>query len=460
MTDAPVFYELGARTNYSFLQGSAPAEIMVVTAQKIGLGGIGIADRNTLAGVVRAHAKAKLEKYRFQPGARLVFADGTPDILAYPRNRKGWAHLCRMLSAGNLRTTKGSCTLFLSDLLEWQDELQIIVMEDAGRPDPEKLTALLLKLRDYAGQRLYLGMTPHYDGFDHYDFACLATIAAQTGTRLIATNDALYHAPEFRPVADVVTAIREHVTIANAGLRLQANAERHLKNPKEMARIFRNYPNAIANTEKFFSQLSFNLEELQHNYPTETDGDETPAQRLRRLVEEGAIRRYPKGIPGSVRGKIEYELDLIHFKQYEPYFLTVHKLVNFARSKEILCQGRGSAANSSVCYCLGVTEVDPDKFTLLFDRFLSRDRDEPPDIDIDFEHARREEVIQYIYREYGKEHAGLAAAVISYRARSAGREVAKVFGLSEDVQSALSGSIWGWWTTLFRRNRPRPPVST
>lgn len=208
---------------------------MVVTAQKIGLGGIGIADRNTVAGVVRAHAKAKLEKYRFQPGARLVFADGTPDILAYPRNRKGWAHLCRMLSAGNLRTTKGSCTLFLSDLLEWQDELQLIVMEDAGRPDPEKLTALLLKLRDYAGKRLYLGMTPHYDGFDHHDFACLATIATQTGTRLIATNDALYHAPEFRPVADVVTAIREHVTIANAGLRLQANAERHLKNPKEMA---------------------------------------------------------------------------------------------------------------------------------------------------------------------------------------------------------------------------------
>ncbi len=460
MTDAPVFYELGARTNYSFLQGSAPAEIMVVTAQKMGLGGIGIADRNTVAGVVRAHAKAKLEKYRFQPGARLVFADGTPDILAYPRNRKGWAHLCRMLSAGNLRTTKGSCTLFLSDLLEWQDELQLIVMEDAGRPDPEKLKALLLKLRDYAGQRLYLGMTPHYDGFDHHDFACLATIAAQTGSRLIATNDALYHAPEFRPVADVVTAIREHVTIANGGLRLQANAERHLKNPKEMARIFHNYPDAIANTEKFFSRLSFNLEELQHNYPTEADGDETPAQRLRRLVEEGAIRRYPKhkypkGLPDSVRAKIEYELELIHFKQYEPYFLTVHKLVNFARSQNILCQGRGSAANSSVCYCLGVTEVDPDRFTLLFDRFLSRDRDEPPDIDIDFEHARREEVIQYIYREYGKEHAGLAAAVISYRARSAGREVAKVFGLSEDVQSALSGSIWGWWTTSFSQDQAK-----
>ena len=324
----------------------------------------------------------------------------------------------------------------------------------------KKLTALLLKLQDYTGQRLYLGMTPQYDGFDHHDFACLAMIAAKTGTRLVATNDALYHAPEFRPVADVVTAIREHVTIAGAGLLLQANAERHLKNPDEMARIFRNYPDAIANTGKFFRRLSFNLEELQHNYPAEADDDETPAQRLRRLVEEGAIRRYPKrkypkGVPDSVRAKIEYELDLIHGKQYEPYFLTVHKLVNFARSKDILCQGRGSAANSSVCFCLGVTEVDPDKFTLLFDRFLSRDRDEPPDIDIDFEHARRQEVIEYIYEEYGKEHAGLASAVISYRARSAGREVAKVFGLSDDVQSALSSSIWGWWTTSFSQEQAR-----
>jgi len=455
MSGTPIFYELGARTNYSFLEGSAPAEIMVVTAQKIGLAGLGIADRNTVAGVVRAHAKAKVEKYQFQPGTRLVFADGTPDILAYPRSRRGWANLCRMLSAGNLRAQKGTCTLFLSDLLEWQDELQLIVMEGTDRPEAEKLAGLLQKLQDYAGHRLYLGMTPRYDGFDQHDFACLAAIATKTGTRIIASNDALYHAPEFRPVADIVTAIRERVTIMNAGLRLQANAERHLKDPEEMSRIFRNYPDAIANTGRFFRRLSFNLDELKHNYPTEADGEEAPAERLRRLVEEGAKARYPNGMPESVRTKIEYELVLIHDKQYEPYFLTVHKLVNFARSQGILCQGRGSAANSSVCFCLHITEVDPDKFTLLFDRFLSRDRDEPPDIDIDFEHARREEVIQYIYREYGKEHAGLAAAVISYRARSAGREVAKVFGLSDDVQSALSSSIWGWWTTSFSEEQAR-----
>lgn len=455
MSAAPVFYELGARTSFSFLEGAAPAEIMVVTAQKIGLAGLGIADRNTVAGVVRAHAKAKVENYAFQPGARLVFADGTPDILAYPRNRRGWAHLCRMLSAGNLRSKKGTCTLFLSDLLEWQDQIQLIVMEGPGRPDAPFLTSLLQKLRDYAGRRLYLGMTPRYDGFDQHDFACLAAIAGQTGIRLLATNDALYHAADHRPLADVVTAIREHVTIAQAGLRLQANAERHLKTTAEMARVFRDYPDAIANTAKFFRRLSFGLDELQHNYPTETGENETPAERLQRLVREGAMLRYPDGVPEKVERQLAYELDLIHFKQYEPYFLTVHKLVNFARSKDILCQGRGSAANSSVCFCLGVTEVDPQKFTLLFDRFLSRDRDEPPDIDIDFEHARRQEVIEYIYKEYGREHAGLASAVISYRARSAGREVAKVFGLSEDVQSALSSSIWGWWTASFSEEQAR-----
>jgi error-prone DNA polymerase len=455
MSAAPVFYELGARTSFSFLEGAAPAEIMVVTAQKIGLAGLGIADRNTVAGVVRAHAKAKVENYAFQPGARLVFADGTPDILAYPRNRRGWAHLCRMLSAGNLRSKKGTCTLFLSDLLEWQDELQLVVMEGTGRPDAPFLTSLLQKLQVYAGRRLYLGMTPRYDGFDQHDFACLAAIAGQTGIRLLATNDALYHAADHRPLADVVTAIREHVTIAQAGLRLQANAERHLKTTAEMARVFRDYPDAIANTAKFFRRLSFTLDELQHNYPTETGENETPAERLQRLVREGAMLRYPDGVPEKVERQLAYELDLIHFKQYEPYFLTVHKLVNFARSKDILCQGRGSAANSSVCFCLGVTEVDPQKFTLLFDRFLSRDRDEPPDIDIDFEHARRQEVIEYIYKEYGREHAGLASAVISYRARSAGREVAKVFGLSEDVQSALSSSIWGWWTASFSEEQAK-----
>jgi error-prone DNA polymerase len=455
MSEEPTFYELGARTNFSFLEGAAPVEEMIVFAKKVGLTGLGIADRNSVAGVVRAHAKAKVEGYPFQPGARLVFADGTPDILAYPRNRRGWGHLCRLLSAGNLRSKKGDCTLYLTDLLEWQEDLLLIVMPREERPNPETMGALLETLEAHVGNRLYLGLTPRYDGFDRHDFAALAAVARKAGVRLLATNDALYHDPHYRPLADVVTAIREHVTIASAGFLIQKNAERHLKGPKEMARLFSDHPEAIANARRFFKRLAFSLDELSHQYPDENAAGETPAETLRRLVAEGAIERYPDGVPEKVKRQLDYELELIHDKKYEPYFLTVHKLVKFARSVNILCQGRGSAANSSVCFCLGITDVDPQKFTLLFDRFLSKDRDEPPDIDVDFEHERREEVIQYIYRTYGREHAGLTAAVISYRSRSAGREVAKAFGLSEDVQSALVSSIWGWGTSPFSEEQAK-----
>ncbi|MBB3977086.1 error-prone DNA polymerase [Rhizobium azooxidifex] len=449
MSTAPTFYEFGARTNFSFLEGAASAETMVETARRIGLAGLGIADRNTVAGVVRAHNKARFEQYAsFRPGARLVFADGTPDILAYPKNRRGWGHLCRLLSTGNLRARKGECTLFLADLLEWQAELQLAVMPAAGRPEVEPLKGLLARLREHAGDRLYLALVPRRDGFDRHDLAALAQLAGQARVRTIASNDPLYDVAESRPLADVVTAIRRKKPIDALGFQRQANAERCLKGHAEMARLLRDYPEAIANTQRFFSGLAFDLEELSHQYPDESDEGSTPAETLLRLVREGAARRYPGGIPGKVEERLSYELALIGRKKYEPYFLTVHKLVAFARSRDILCQGRGSAANSSVCYCLGITEVDPNQFTLLFDRFLSEDRDEPPDIDVDFEHERRQEVIEYIYKTYGKEHAGLAAAVISYRGRSAGREVAKAFGLSDDVQSALSGSIWGWGSSF------------
>lgn len=450
MSTAPAFYEFGARTNFSFLEGAASAEAMVATAGRIGLAGLGIADRNTVAGVVRAHSKARFEKYAsFRPGARLVFADGTPDILAYPKNRRGWGHLCRLLSTGNLRARKGECTLFLADLLEWQADLQLAVMPAPGRPDADRLKGVLARLREHAGDRLYLALVPRRDGCDRHDLAVLAQLAGQARIRTIASNDPLYDVAESRPLADVVTAIRSRKTIDALGFARQANAERCLKGHAEMARLLRDYPEAIANTERFFFGLAFDLEELGHQYPDESDPGSTPAQTLLRLVREGGARRYPGGIPPKVEERLAYELALIRRKNYESYFLTVHKLVAFARSKGILCQGRGSAANSSVCYCLGITEVDPDRFTLLFDRFLSEDRDEPPDIDVDFEHERRQEVIEYIYATYGKEHAGLAAAVISYRGRSAGREVAKAFGLSDDVQSALSGSIWGWGRSSF-----------
>ncbi|AOG08341.1 DNA polymerase III, alpha subunit [Agrobacterium sp. RAC06] len=253
----------------------------------------------------------------------------------------------------------------------------------------------------------------------------------------------------------MVVAIREHVTIAEAGLRLHAHAERHLKSPEEMARLLRAWPEALDNNINFFSRLQFSLDELSHQYPDEIFDGEPPPLALRRLTYEGARNRYPEGIPQKVLGLLDYELKLIAEKRYEPYFLTVYRIVCHAREAGILCQGRGSAANSAVCFCLGITEVDPQKTTLLFDRFISTERDEPPDIDVDFEHEKREDVIRFIYETYGRQHAALTAAVISYRARSAGREVAKAFGMSEDVQSALAGSIWGWWTSDFTEEQAK-----
>ncbi|OBZ93646.1 DNA polymerase [Pararhizobium polonicum] len=475
MNATPAFFEIGARSNFSFLEGASKPEDMVVQAAILKLSGLGLADRNSVAGVVRAHAqiramkeeyektiaenralfdkggqpKALLQAVPFQPGARLVFSDGTPDILAYPQNRKGWAHLCRLLSAGNLRAQKGACILNEADLAEWGDEMMLAlvadpsVLDDAGKQ--ERLEQCLDRLRQRFHAAFHMVLSPSYDGRDAQVFAAFSTLATRNRVPVIASNQPLYHHTARRPLADIVTAIREHVTIAEAGFRLAPNAERYLKDAREMTRLFGAYPKAVANTEKFFKSLSFSLDELKHNYPDEGVAGETPSETLGRLTWEGARKRYPEGIPVNVEKQIDYELRLIRDKEYASYFLTVYKIIQHARYElKILCQGRGSAANSVICYCLEITEVNPEKSTLLFDRFISMDRDEPPDIDVDFEHGRREEVIQHIYRTYGREHAGLTAAVTSYRARSAGREVAKAFGLSEDVQSALASTVWGW----------------
>ncbi len=449
--DTQPFYEIGLRSNFSFLDGASHAEELVERALLLGLSGLGLADRNTVAGVVRLHAAARLNGLEFRPGARLVFDDGTPELLAYPMNRRGWGNLCRMLSEGNLRSKKGVCTLWETDLLTWDKELLFVAMPHSmpEKADVEAFESRLSSIRPRLGDRLYLALVPRHDGSDEKTFAELDGIARRLRIPLIATNDALYHAPDRKPVADVVVAIREHVTIAQAGLRLHAHAERHLKSPAEMARLLRARPEALVNNINFFSRLQFSLDELSHQYPDEIFDGESPALALRRLTYEGASKRYPDSIPRKVLGLLDYELKLIAEKRYEPYFLTVYRIVCHARQAGILCQGRGSAANSAVCFCLGITEVDPQKTTLLFDRFISTERDEPPDIDVDFEHEKREDVIRFIYDTYGKEHAALTAAVISYRARSAGREVAKAFGLSQDVQSALAGSIWGWWTSDF-----------
>jgi error-prone DNA polymerase len=447
------FCELGLRSNFSFLEGASHPEEIAVAASRLGLSGIGLADRNTVAGVVRLHLAAREASLPYHPGARLSFADATPDILAYPRDRRAWGRLCRLLSLGNQRGGKANCLLHEADLLDWGEGMMLAVMP--GLADFERLPDLLNRLREAFADHVHLGLTPRYDGFDRRHHHALADIARQTGAKLLASNDALMHEADRRPLADVVTAIREHVTVQAAGFRLAAHAERHLKTPAEIARLLRRHPEAIDNANAFFDALSFSLDELKYQYPDEAVPGETPEQTLRRLAYEGAAARYPQGVSDKVRGQIEYELKLIRELEYEPYFLTVWDIVRFARSQGILCQGRGSAANSTVCFCIGITEVDPALTDLLFERFISPERREPPDIDVDFEHERREEVIQYIYGKYGRDHAGIAATVTSYRARSAGRETAKAFGLSEDQQSALSGAVWGWSSSALDEREAR-----
>jgi error-prone DNA polymerase len=432
------YLEFAVASNFSFLRGASHPEELMVRASHAGLAGIGLCDRNSVAGVVRAHL-AKREQnlsLRYHPGARLTFADGTPDILAYPRDRAGWGRLTRLLTAGNLRAEKGDCILHLDDLLAHAFGLELIAMGGHAR--------LLARLREAAPHRVRLAASMLYRGRDRARLEHLRELARAASVPLIAVNDVLYHHPDRRPLADVLTCIREKTTIDRAGRKLAANAERYLKPPQEMMRLFRDAPEAIEETLALSDALSFSLDELRYEYPDEqVEGFDNAQDALTHLTYQGAARRYPQGIPNKVRVNLEHELKLIAHLQYAPYFLTVHDIVRFARSHGILCQGRGSAANSAVCFCLGVTEVDPDRADLLFERFISPERREPPDIDVDFEHERREEVIQYIYGKYGRERAGIAATVISYRGRSAIREVGKAFGLSEDTIGALSSSIWG-----------------
>ena len=432
------YLEFAVASNFSFLRGASHPEELMVQAAHIGLGGLGLCDRNSVAGVVRAHL-AKREQnlsLRYHPGARLVFADGTPDVLVYPRSRAGWGRLTRLLTAGNLRAEKGDCILKLDDLLAHIFGFELIVMPGSAQ--------LLSSLREAAPGRVHLAASMLYRGRDRAWMARMKELSRVAGIPLIAVNDVLYHHPGRRPLADVLTCIREKTTIDRAGRKLAANAERYLKPPQEMMRLFRDAPEAIEETMALSDELSFSLDELRYEYPDEQiEGFSNAQDALAHLTYKGATRRYPQGLPDKVHANLEHELKLIAQLQYAPYFLTVYDIVNFARSQGILCQGRGSAANSAVCFCLGVTEVDPDRADLLFERFISPERREPPDIDVDFEHERREEVIQYIYGKYGRERAGIAATVISYRGRSAIREVGKAFGLSADTIGALSSSIWG-----------------
>lgn len=476
------YAELATRSNFSFLEGASHPKHLVLSAILRGHTGMGLADRNTLAGVVRAWSalktlrrdgwsppdkvrrgggpgetvlvedsfpididpeeiKARARAFKLILGARLRFNDGTPDILAYPEDRQGWGHLCRLLTLGNTRAKKGQCEIGLRDLLRTPEGLLLIVMPPRRL---EGLDVLLRQMNDASPGAIWLGVVMERAGDDRRRLARLRTIGAATGTPLMALNDVLYHDADQRDLQDVVTCIRDGVTLETAGRRLHQNAERYLKPSAEMSRLFADAPDAVVETQGFLARVAFDLKDIQYNYPEEPiPPDRTPEDWLQHLVERNLGPKYPDGVPEKVRETLQVELAFIAERKLAPYFLTIHDIVRVANDKRILCQGRGSAANSAVCYVLGITAVDPDKHDMLFERFLSSARDEPPDIDVDFEHARREEIIQDIYDRYGRDRAGIAATVIRYRPRSAIREVGKVMGLTEDVTARLAASQWG-----------------
>jgi error-prone DNA polymerase len=440
--EAPRYAELQVTTNFSFLRGASHPEELVAQAKMLGLSAIGIADRNTLAGVVRAHVAAKEVGLRLLVGARLDLQDA-PSLLCFPKTRAAYGRLSRLLSLGQGRAEKGKCTLFLEDAAAHAEGNVFIAL--ASRPFPASAEREILRLKSALhSARLYLAAAYRYCGEDRANLAALADTACRCGTPMVAVNDVLYHAPHRRPLQDVLTSIREHTTVSQAGFLLEGNAERHLRKPAEMARLFKGHEDALHRTLEIADACRFSLDELVYEYPDEpVPPGKSPQAHVEDLAWEGARWRFPYGIPEKIRATIVRELALVAELGFAPYFLTVHDIVTFARSRGILCQGRGSAANSIVCYCLGITSVNPAEVDLLFERFVSHARKEPPDIDVDFEHDRREEVIQYIYARYGRDRAGLAATVISYRARSAVRDVGKALGLSEDTVSALAGMVWG-----------------
>ncbi|GKQ50077.1 error-prone DNA polymerase [Bradyrhizobium sp. Ce-3] len=468
------YAEIGITSNFSFLRGGSDPRAYVHQASELGIPVIGLADHNTLAGVVRAWKELDSEKVAHPPklliGTRIVFSDGTPDILVYPRDRAAYGRLCQLLTRGKrgddrafssgvdagsreenasqqgfVRIEKGECHLKLADLLDFA-EGQLLVLALPHRFEEAGTLDLLARLKASATDGVWLAASLLYRGDDRRRLARLHGLAIDAGVPLLATNEVLYHHPARRPLQDVLTCIREKTTIEAVGRRLEANAERHLKPAHEMVRLFRDLPDAIAETMRFATRISFSLDQLKYQYPDEpVPPGKTAQQHLEDLTWAGVDKYFGGEIDDKLRATLNKELALIAELKYAHYFLTVHDIVRYARSQNILCQGRGSAANSAVCYVLGVTSVDPTKVDLLFERFISKERLEPPDIDVDFEHSRREEVMQYVYRRYGRHRAAIIATVIHYRPRSAIRDVGKALGLTEDVTAALADTVWGSW---------------
>jgi error-prone DNA polymerase len=470
------FVELGLASCFSFLRGASDAVDLATTARALGYDTLGIADANTMAGVVRLHTEAKALGLRPVIGCRIETVEGL-HFLAYPTDRSAYGRLCRLISAGRMARLdgawqdKGACDISLSMLAEHSEGVHLVLlppddlsssfmievqsnvidMKSGSRAHQEDtLTAPFPELLPYLSRQLstlrHLAASYLYTGDDIARINALDAMAQAAGLALLATNQVLYHAPQRRPLHDVMTAIRHKTTVAAAGHLLRPNAERHLKSPEEMVSLFGRWPHAIAAARDLADACMFSLDELRYEYPEETCPKKLePQDYLEELTWEGAARRYPDGLPRTVRETLERELALIGKLDLARYFLTIKDIVDFARAQDppILCQGRGSAANSAVCYCLEITAVDPARHALLFDRFISEERKEPPDIDVDFEHERREEVIQYIYQRYGRQRAGLCATVIHYRPRMAIREVGKAMGLSEDVTAMLAKTVWG-----------------
>ncbi len=455
----PVYAELAVTSCFSFLRGASFPGELVQQAREQGHTGMAITDRNTLAGVVRAWTEKRAvdDGFKLVIGSRLVFADGSPDVLAYAADREGYARLSRLISLGARREggKKGDCTLGLAELLADAEGL-LFALAPPPKIGPAYLDGLARLMRAARG-RVWIGAAMGYGPADGRRLERLADISEETGAPLLALNDVLYHSPKRRQLQDVMGCIREHTTLQAAGVALEANAERHMKSPEVMAELFRHHPQAVAETQRLLARIDFDLGDLRNEYPDEpVPPGKTPQQHLEDLSWIGARRRYPKGVPEKVKGLLKMEFDFIREAGYAPFFLTVHDVVAYARSKGILCQGRGSAANSVVCYCLGVTAVDPmGESDLLFARFLSTNRGEPPDIDVDFEHERREEVIQFIYDRYGRDRAAICATVIHYRPRSAIRDVGKAMGLSEDITGALAGTVWGSWGSEMAKSQVR-----
>jgi len=440
MTGPSRYAELQVTSHFSFLRGASSCEELFAQAAIQGIEAVAVVDRNSLAGIVRAFEAAKTTGVWLIVGCRLDLADGT-SILVYPTDRAAYGRLCRLLSLGKKRGGKAKCILEWADVVAYSDGLIGVLVPDEA---DETCGLRLRRLRDAFGDRAYLALTLRRRPNDQLRIHELSNMAAQMRVPTVATNDVLYHAPDRRILQDVVTCIRHGITIDELGDRREFG-DRYLKPPEEMYRLFPRNPEAVARTIEIAARCRFDLKELAYQYPEERDDPTlTPQETLEKLTWEGAEARYPEGVPDSVRAALQHELRLIEKLQYAPYFLTVNSIVRFARSKDILCQGRGSAANSAVCYVLGITSIDPGRNDLLFERFVSEERREPPDIDVDFEHERREIVMQWVFDTYGRDRAALCSTVIRYRTKGAMRDVGKALGLTEDLIKTLSGQVWGW----------------